>query len=194
MSITLGELAERYKPKPLSTEGDRMFRRYVDLSKLRLTEGDQAIRTTLERLFKAKNLDFKRSGSVLCWSDVAKGRKMPGYPITFPRLWFMGVMYKFSDNGQDIISHFFIREFVDHNAPLDTWRDDLVFPYGVRQFSVVCILPEGYELSKEAKQDYQNQSVVVIPWDKVGNFGVDMLKILPAMNMVACDAEGNELG
>lgn len=193
MSITLEELAEKYRPKPLSTEGHGMHQYNTDLSKMRLNAGDRAIRTAMERLFKAKNLDFVRSKSILCWSDVTDGVHYPDYKIVFPRLWFMGVMYKFNQRGEDIISHFFVREFVNHHAPLDSWKDDLVFPYGVRQFSVVCVLPKGFEMSKEAKRDYQNQSVAVIPWDKTGNFGVDMLKILPELGRVVYDANGIKL-
>lgn len=181
MAITLEELAENYRPHPFSTEGEAMHQFTTDLSRARLSTGERAIRKALERLFRVKNTDLMRSRNILCWSDITSGLEYRNYQWVFSRVWFIGTMYQFDLKGDDIVSHFFVREFRNHNAPLDSWNDDLIFPYGVRQYSVACILPEGYQLPVGARKDYQNQSVAVIPWDKTQNFGVDMTKILPIM-------------
>lgn len=162
----------------LKTNGTMWHQHTMKLGRDDYDNSEQAILNCLEKIFAIK--DLSRVKQLECWYDEMVGMGDPG-PNWFDGTHLFGVFFTRDNKGRPVLTHFFVRKLVDFTGPLDTWKDDLVFPYATEIFSVCAVFPEGYEQPLPAVWDCRNHGVMKYSWERMKEKGVDPELIIQKM-------------
>ena len=164
------------KERAVQTKGDRYCDHVLHFFEPGQPTGDYATQECLRLVFGMR--PTHRSRPVICWYDEMSMQPEPNSYQILDGALFIGVFYSKDQYGDPEISHFFIRKTKGYRGTLGHWRDDLIFPEGVVEFSVMAIWPRGYKASDQARQDPYNQTVVTCSWEQIEKAGVSLEDIL----------------
>lgn len=141
--------------------------------------GDYAVQVALDRVFSVKGIT--PGHKILCWYDVLRDVGDKSHYLLLRNVHMIGVFYKLDEHGNDEVSHFFVRKLESFHGALDKWKEDIIFPSGVRKYSVCAVFPKGFVMPEQGMRDPHNQAVTQFSWERFEQLGVSLPDILDYM-------------